>query len=131
MAADPLSFCEPEDLIRFGLIPEFVGRLPVATALTALDKAALVRILTEPRNALIRQYQRLLAMENVELTFTPGAIEALAERAVERGTGARGLRAILEDLMLNVMYEIPSRKEVRSCRITADTVRSGRPPVLA
>ena len=131
VAADPLSFCEPEDLIRFGLIPEFVGRLPVATALTALDKAALVRILTEPRNALIRQYQRLLAMENVELTFTPGAIEALAERAVERGTGARGLRAILEDLMLNVMYEIPSRKEVRSCRITADTVRSGRPPVLA
>ncbi|MBQ4107283.1 MAG: ATP-dependent Clp protease ATP-binding subunit ClpX [Lentisphaeria bacterium] len=130
VAADPLSFCEPEDLIHFGIIPEFAGRLPVVTALSALDKDAFVRILTEPKNALIRQYQRLFAMENIKLEFTPGAIEALAGRAAERGTGARGLRAILEELMLDVMYDIPSRKDLQSCRITADTVRSGKSPEL-
>ena len=130
LRTDPLSFCEPEDLIRFGLIPEFAGRLPVTVNLTPLDRAALIRILTEPRNALIRQYQKLMKMENVELEFTPDALEAIADRAVERGTGARGLRAILEELMLDVMYSVPSAGRIRSCRIDGGAVRGEHAPEL-
>ncbi len=122
IAENPLASCQVEDLIRFGLIPEFAGRLPVVVNLNPLTADDLVHILTEPRNALIRQYQRLLAMENVKLHFTPGAIRALAEKAVERGAGARGLRALLEDLMLDVMFDIPSSDEIRKCTIDESVV---------
>ncbi|MCX8089157.1 MAG: AAA family ATPase, partial [Meiothermus ruber] len=98
----------PEDLVRFGLIPEFVGRMPVMVQLEALDEEALVRILTEPRNALIRQYQELLRMEGIELRFTPGALREIARRALKRGTGARGLRAVIEKAMVELMFELPT-----------------------
>lgn len=130
LARNPYARCEPEDLIRFGLIPEFVGRLPVVTSLEPLERADLVRILREPKNALIRQYQRLLAMEKVSLEFTDDALEALADKAVARGTGARGLRAILENLMLDVMYEAPSRRGVTRCVIDASVVRGESEPKL-
>ncbi len=124
LAANPLSRCEPEDLIRFGLIPEFAGRLPVVVNLEPLGAAELVRILKEPKNALIRQYQRLLAMEGVKLEFTDDALEALADKAVARGTGARGLRALLEELMLDVMFAVPSmEKKANHCVITGAVVR--------
>ncbi len=128
LAKNPYAKCEPEDLIRFGLIPEFVGRLPVVTSLEPLEKGDLIRILTEPKNALIRQYQRLLDMEGVTLEFTEDALDALAEKAVARGTGARGLRAILEELMLDVMYEAPSRGGVSRCVIDAAVVRNEAEP---
>ncbi len=127
---NPLEFCEPEDLIHFGLIPEFAGRLPVVVNLAPLDKEALIRILTEPRNSLTRQYQKLLKMENVELEFTPDALEAIADKAVERGTGARGLRAIMEELMLDVMYAIPSEGPLRKCRVDGGAVRGEHAPEL-
>ena len=130
LRSDPLSFCEPEDLIRFGLIPEFAGRLPVTVNLKPLDRDALIRILTEPRNALVRQYKKLMKMEQVELEFTQDALEAIADRAVERGTGARGLRAILEELMLDVMYSVPSADAVRRCRIDGGAVRGEHAPDL-
>ncbi len=130
LRTDPLAFCEPEDLIRFGLIPEFAGRLPVTVNLSPLDRQALIRILTEPRNALTRQYQKLMLMENVSLEFTPDALEAIAAKAEERGTGARGLRAILESLMLEVMYRVPSAKGVKRCRIDGAAVRGERAPEL-
>ncbi len=127
---NPYSKCEPEDLIRYGLIPEFVGRMPVTVALEPLERADLVRILKEPKNAVIRQYQRLLAMENMELEFTDDALEALAEKAVARGTGARGLRAILEALMLDVMYDAPSHEGVVKCVIDGAAVRGEDAPKL-
>ena len=127
---NPYSKCEPEDLIRFGLIPEFVGRLPVVTSLEPLDRDDLIRILKEPKNALIRQYQRLLAMEGVTLEFTDDALIALADKAVQRGTGARGLRAILEELMTDVMFEAPSAEGVTRCVIDADAVRGETAPKL-
>ena len=130
LAKNPYARCEPEDLIRFGLIPEFVGRLPVVTSLEPLERADLVRILREPKNALIRQYQRLLAMENVSLEFTDDALEALADKAVARGTGARGLRAILENLMLDVMYDAPSKRGVTRCVIDVAVVRGESEPKL-
>ncbi len=108
----------PEDLLKYGLIPEFVGRLPVISTLEPLDETALVRILTEPKNALVKQYQKLLEMDNVELEFERGALEAIAKEAIKRNTGARGLRAIIESIMLDVMYEIPSRDDVQKCIIT-------------
>ncbi len=120
---NPLQYCEPEDLIRFGLIPEFAGRLPVVACLEQLKTADLVRILKEPKNALVRQYQRLLAMENIKLSFTDDALEALAEKAVTRGTGARGLRAILEELMLDIMYNIKSDDKIKKCIINGAVVR--------
>ncbi len=123
VAANPLASCQVEDLIRFGLIPEFAGRLPVVVNLNPLSAEDLIHILTEPRNALIRQYQRLLAMENVKLHFTPGAIRALAEKAVERGAGARGLRSLLEELMLDIMFDIPSSGVVSKCTIDESVVR--------
>lgn len=127
---DLLSNCEPEDLIKYGLIPEFIGRLPVISSLTPLTKQDLVRILTEPRNALVRQYEKLLAMEDVKLVFTTDAYEALAELATLKGTGARGLRSILEGLMLDIMYRIPSEKNVRECLINADVVNRISEPVI-
>ena len=127
---NPYSKCEPEDLIRFGLIPEFVGRLPVVTSLEPRDRDDLIRILKEPKNALIRQYQRLLAMEGVTLEFTDDALIALADKAVQRGTGARGLRAILEELMTDVMFEAPSAEGVTRCVIDADAVRGETAPKL-
>jgi ATP-dependent Clp protease ATP-binding subunit ClpX len=112
----------PEDLLKFGMIPEFVGRLPVLTSVRNLDREALVRILTEPRNALVRQYRRLFELDGVELDFTDDALEAIADQAILRGTGARGLRAILEEVLMSVMYEIPSRSDVARVVITGEVV---------
>jgi ATP-dependent Clp protease ATP-binding subunit ClpX len=118
-----LEQAQPTDLIRYGLIPEFVGRLPVAGVLSDLDKPALVRILTEPKNALVRQYQRLFEFENVRLRFTDDALDAVAELALQRKVGARGLRMILEDLMLEMMYHLPAQRKLRDFVVTADMVR--------
>jgi ATP-dependent Clp protease ATP-binding subunit ClpX len=127
---DILSVTEPEDLIKYGLIPEFVGRLPVFTTLEELDEGSLVKILVEPKNALIKQYQKLLSFDNVRLKFTDSALMAIAKKAVKRKSGARGLRAILEEIMLDVMYEIPSQKGIKECLITEDTVAKKEKPIL-
>lgn len=120
----------PEDLMKFGLIPEFAGRLPVVVTLNSLDKEALVRILCEPRNALIKQYQHFLWMDDVELEFEEGALTAIAEEALKRNAGARGLRAIIESIMRNVMYEVPSRDDVIKCIVTEETVREHAEPQM-
>ncbi len=120
--ADILQQVQPDDLVKFGLIPEFVGRIPVVTVISPLDEAALMQILTEPRNALVKQYQKLLNMDSVELEFEPDALRAIAQEAYRRKTGARALRSILEELMLDVMYELPSRKDVANCTITKEMV---------
>ncbi|GII25567.1 ATP-dependent Clp protease ATP-binding subunit ClpX [Planosporangium mesophilum] len=112
----------PEDLLKFGMIPEFIGRLPVITSVRSLDRTALVRILTEPRNALLRQYQRLFELDGVELEFAPEALEAIADQAILRGTGARGLRAIMEEVLLSVMYEVPSNPDIGRVLITREVV---------
>jgi ATP-dependent Clp protease ATP-binding subunit ClpX len=125
-----LAQVEPEDLLRFGMIPEFVGRLPVHATLGELDEEALVRILTEPRNALVKQYQKLFEMENVLLKFTDGALNAIAKEGVNRETGARGLRAILEEIMLDVMYDLPGRDNVKECIISEDVVSRKKEPIL-
>jgi ATP-dependent Clp protease ATP-binding subunit ClpX len=125
-----LSMVLPEDLLKFGLIPEFVGRLPVISTLEPLDEAALVRILTEPRNALVKQYQKLLEMDNVTLEFNAEALEAIAKEAIKRNTGARGLRAIIEKIMLDVMFEVPSRTDVTNCIVTKEVVNESIAPVL-
>ena len=119
-----------EDLLAFGLIPEFVGRLPVAVSLERLNKEALCRILTEPKNAIVKQYQHLLAMDGVELEFTKDGIEMAAEEALRRKTGARGLRTVIEDALMEVMYIIPSMTDVRKCIISGETIRAKRPPLL-
>ena len=122
---------QPPDLIKYGLIPEFVGRLPVVAALHDLDKAALVEILTQPKNAIIRQYQRLFEYENVKLRFADDALEAIADLAIQRKIGARGLRMIIEDLMLDLMYNLPSMKKVRECVVTREVVLDReKPPTL-
>ncbi|MDQ1912360.1 ATP-dependent protease ATP-binding subunit ClpX [Paenibacillus sp. GD4] len=127
-----LSLVLPEDLLKFGLIPEFVGRLPVISTLEPLDEAALVRILTEPKNALVKQYQKLLEMDNVSLEFEPEALEEIAKEAIKRNTGARGLRAIIESIMLEVMYEAPSRTENSSCVVTKESVQAKiAPPITS
>lgn len=128
--AEVLQNVEPEDLLKFGLIPEFIGRLPVIVALHPLKEEALIRILSEPKNALIRQYQKLLGMDNVELVFEGKAVRAIAKKAIERNTGARGLRAIIEKIMTKVMYEIPGMKDMVRCTVTEDTVLKGEPPLL-
>ncbi|GAA2564492.1 ATP-dependent Clp protease ATP-binding subunit ClpX [Pseudonocardia hydrocarbonoxydans] len=120
----------PEDLIKFGLIPEFIGRLPVVASVTSLDKEALVKILTVPRNALVKQYYKLFEMDGVELEFTDDALEAVADQAILRGTGARGLRAIMEEVLLPVMYDIPSRDDVAKVVVTEQTVRSNVNPTI-
>jgi ATP-dependent Clp protease ATP-binding subunit ClpX len=121
-AADVLKQLEPDDLVKFGMIPEFIGRVPVAAVLEPLDEETLMAILTEPRNALVKQYQKLLKMDNVQLDFKPDAIRAIAQEAYRRKTGARALRGIVEELMLDVMYELPSRKDVARCTITKEMV---------
>ena len=120
----------PEDLIKFGLIPEFIGRLPVVASVTNLDKTSLVQILTAPRNALVKQYQKLFEMDGVELEFTDAALEAVADQAILRGTGARGLRAIMEEVLQPVMYDIPSRSDVAKVVITEQTVRENVNPTI-
>jgi ATP-dependent Clp protease ATP-binding subunit ClpX len=125
-----LSMVLPEDLLKFGLIPEFVGRLPVISSLEPLDENALVRILSEPKNALVKQYQKLLEMDNVTLEFNHEALVEIAKEAIKRNTGARGLRAIIESIMLDVMFDVPSRTDVSSCIVTQDVVQNKIAPVL-
>jgi ATP-dependent Clp protease ATP-binding subunit ClpX len=127
---NPFRDVEPEDLLRFGLIPELVGRLPVVVTLDNLDEDALVRILTEPKNAILKQYKRILTMEGVGLTFDPNAVRAIARKAIERGTGARGLRAVIEEVMRDVMFDIPSRPDVREVVVTPESIGDGIPPLL-
>src|SRR5690606_37780158 len=125
-----LSQAQPEDLLKFGLIPEFVGRLRVISTLEPLDETALVRILSEPKNALVKQDQKLLEMDNVNLECDSGALEEIAREAVKRNTGERGLRAIIEGIMLDVMYEVPSRDDVVHCVVTEKAVREKMVPEL-
>ncbi|WP_127586206.1 ATP-dependent protease ATP-binding subunit ClpX [Paenibacillus koleovorans] len=125
-----LSMVLPEDLLKFGLIPEFVGRLPVISTLEPLDEPALVRILTEPKNALVKQYQKMLEMDSVALDFSADALDAIAKEAIKRNTGARGLRAIIEGIMLDVMFEVPSRDDVTNCTITKESVLEKIAPEL-
>jgi len=120
----------PEDLLKFGMIPEFIGRLPVFTAVSKLDRRALMSVLTEPRNALVKQYQRLFDLDGVELEFAEDALVEIADLALARGTGARGLRAILEEVLLNVMYDVPSRTDVSKVIVTAEVVRDNVDPTL-
>ncbi|MGH3776558.1 MAG: ATP-dependent Clp protease ATP-binding subunit ClpX [Pseudonocardiaceae bacterium] len=129
-SADVFAEVMPEDLIKFGLIPEFIGRLPVVASVTNLDKCSLVQILTEPRNALSKQYSKLFEMDGVELEFTGTAMEAIADQAILRGTGARGLRAIMEEVLLPTMYDIPSRDDVAKVVITEQTVRENVNPTI-
>ncbi|MDT3428854.1 ATP-dependent Clp protease ATP-binding subunit ClpX [Paenibacillus forsythiae] len=129
-AGEYLSMVLPEDLLKFGLIPEFVGRLPVISTLEPLDEKTLVRILSEPKNALTKQYAKLLEMDNVALKFEPQALEAIAKEAIKRNTGARGLRAIIESIMLDVMYEVPSRDDIKDCVITEQVVQEKALPEL-
>lgn len=120
----------PEDLVKFGLIPEFIGRLPVVATVRNLDRASLVKVLTEPKNSLVRQYERLFEMDGVQLTFTESALDTIAELALERKTGARGLRAIMEEILVPVMYELPDREDVAECIITAEVARGMAEPEL-
>ena len=121
---------EPEDLLKFGLIPEFVGRLPVIATLTDLDEDALVTILTAPKNALVKQYQRLFEIESAQLTFTTDALSAIAKRAIKRKTGARGLRSIMEDILLDTMFELPGMDDVQEVVVNEEAVNSGAKPLL-
>ncbi len=127
---NPFAEVEPDDLLRFGLIPELVGRLPVAVALEALDEESLMRILVEPKNALTKQYKKLFEMENVGLTFDPESLRAVAAKALKRGTGARGLRAILESMMTDIMFDLPARDDVREVVITKECVTDDHPPLV-
>lgn len=127
---ETLKKVQPQDLIKYGLIPEFVGRLPVVASLDELGESALIRILTEPKNALIKQYQRLFSFDNVKLKFAEKACTAIAREAVKRKTGARGLRAILEEIMLDVMYEIPSQPDIKECVITEEVITKKEKPIL-
>ena len=120
----------PQDLLKFGLIPEFVGRLPIITTLKELDKEALIRILTEPKNSLVKQYKKLLKYDNVDLEFSAEALEAIVNKAMERKTGARGLRSIVEEIMRDIMFEIPSNNKIEKCIITKETVENNEPPKL-
>ena len=129
-AEDLLALVRPEDLIKFGLIPEFIGRLPMVATVRKLDVEALVRILTEPRNAFVKQYQKLFELDNVELEFTSDAVAAVAAKALERGTGARGARAILEEVLLHVMYDVPSRGDVGKVVVTREVVNDEVAPEL-
>jgi len=129
-AGEILSEAEPEDLLRYGLIPELVGRLPVMATLESLDQSAMLEILTKPRNAITKQYRKFFDMEGVDLTFSQGALEAVAKVALSRGTGARGLRAVLEEAMLDVMYDIPSQEGVESVQITEDVITKNAPPAI-
>jgi ATP-dependent Clp protease ATP-binding subunit ClpX len=125
-----LALIQPEDLLKYGLIPEFVGRLPVVATLHDLDEPALVRILREPKNAIIKQYQKYFELEKVRLKFTDDAVAAVAREAMKRGTGARGLRAVLEEVMLEVMYELPSLPGLKECIITREVILNKDRPIL-
>lgn len=125
-----LKHLQPEDLLKFGLIPEFVGRLPVIVTLSQLDKEALIEILTKPKNALVKQYKELFLMDGVELEIDDEALEVVAQKAIERKTGARGLRGILEEIMLEIMYDIPSREDIEKCVITKETILNDKEPTL-
>jgi ATP-dependent Clp protease ATP-binding subunit ClpX len=127
---NPYQDVEPDDLLRYGLIPELVGRLPVVVSLDALDEDALVKILVEPKNALTKQYRKLFDLEGVGLTFDKEALRAIAKRAIKRGTGARGLRAILEDMMTDIMFDLPGREDVREVVLTKESVTDGRQPLV-
>jgi ATP-dependent Clp protease ATP-binding subunit ClpX len=130
-SSDYLAHILPEDLVKFGLIPEFVGRLPVIASLDLLDKEALIQVLTEPKNALIKQYQRLFALDgNVDLVFTDHALHAIADEAMKRGTGARALRSIIEEVMQDIMFEIPSRRDVKKVVVTEETILEGTEPTV-
>ncbi|HEY0949337.1 ATP-dependent Clp protease ATP-binding subunit ClpX [Nocardioides sp.] len=129
-AEDLLAQVRPEDLTKFGLIPEFIGRLPLIASVTKLDQQALVQILTEPRNALVKQYQKLFELDGVDLEFTQDAVEAIADKAMERGTGARGLRAIIEEVLLHVMYDVPSRGDIAKVIVTREVVMDDVAPTL-
>jgi ATP-dependent Clp protease ATP-binding subunit ClpX len=121
----------PEDLVKYGLIPEFIGRLPVAATLDPLTKNDLIHVLMEPKNSLVKQYQRLFSLDgNVDLTFTEDALDAIASEAIQRGTGARALRSIIEEVMQDIMFEVPSRRDVRRVVITADTIRKKSQPII-
>jgi ATP-dependent Clp protease ATP-binding subunit ClpX len=125
-----LAVLQPQDLLKYGLIPEFIGRMPVVATLEELDEHALIDILTRPKNALIKQYQKLLSLEGCKLRFTDTALVAIAKKAILRKTGARGLRAILEDVMLNVMYDVPSQPGIRECLISEEVITDGAEPLL-
>jgi ATP-dependent Clp protease ATP-binding subunit ClpX len=125
-----LHHVDHDDLLKFGLIPEFIGRLPIHVALDELRRDELMRILTEPKNAVVRQYQKLFGMDNVELVFTADALEAAASQAEERKTGARGLRTAIEEVLLDVMYDIPSLEGVRKCIVDANVIRNRTRPLL-
>ena len=129
-AADVFADVMPEDLLKFGLIPEFIGRLPVITSVSNLDKHALIQILTEPKNALVRQYQKLFELDDVQLEFENESLDAIAELALKRGTGARGLRAIMEHVLLGVMYDIPGREDVEKVIVTADCINNDAQPKI-
>lgn len=125
-----LSYIEPEDLLKYGLIPEFIGRLPVIATMEELDKVALVRILIEPKNALIRQFKKMFSLQNVKLTVTGDALEEIARKAINRSSGARGLRTIMEDVMLDIMYDLPNTTDVEECIINAEVINKEKEPVL-
>ncbi|GAB3945017.1 ATP-dependent Clp protease ATP-binding subunit ClpX [Corynebacterium tapiri] len=127
---DLFSKVMPEDLVKFGLIPEFIGRLPVVATVEDLDKDSLVRVLTEPKNSLVKQYERLFAMDDAHLRFEPDALEAIAEKALDRGTGARGLRAIMEDILVPVMFDVPDQENLREVVVTKEAVRGEQSPRL-
>lgn len=125
-----LSYIEPEDLLKYGLIPEFIGRLPVIATMEELDEVALVRILIEPKNALIRQFKKIFSLQNVKLTVTGDALEEIARKAINRSSGARGLRTIMEDVMLDIMYDLPNTTDVEECIINAEVINKEKEPVL-
>lgn len=127
---DILKEIQPEDLLKYGLIPEFVGRLPVLVTLEELDIDALVRILTEPKNSLVKQYKELFNMDDVELEIDEESLVSIAKKAIERKTGARGLRSIIEEAMLDIMYEMPSRDDIEKCIVTNDVIEKGSEPTL-
>jgi ATP-dependent Clp protease ATP-binding subunit ClpX len=126
--AEILTLLQPEDLLKYGFIPEFIGRLPITVTLHPLDESDIVRILTEPKNALVKQYQKFFNLDNVDLSFEEGSLEAIAEKAVGRGTGARALKSIIEEVLLNTMFEIPSRPDIKRCIIRADAIRNQGEP---
>jgi ATP-dependent Clp protease ATP-binding subunit ClpX len=122
--------CLPEDLIQYGLIPEFIGRLPVVSAIHQLGREELMQILTEPRNALVKQFQRFFQFDGIELVFADEALSSVADKALERETGARGLRSIIEEVLLEVQFELPSRRDVQKCVVTRETIEKGVSPTL-
>ena len=130
LTREAIKFTEPEDLLSFGMIPEFIGRLPVVTALDALTEDELVHILTDTKNAMVKQYSKLLAMEGVNLTVTKDALRALAQQAVKKETGARALRSMLEKIMLEVMYDIPSREDIADVTLNSAVVEGKRAPII-